>query len=79
MMTLAVAAFTHTHTHTHTQPTMEGEGLENAQSLSDHYLVEMSAVTTSGHDTVGAEMRAFAEQLKPYPHEITCLLIMNCG
>ncbi len=41
--------------------------MEGAQSLSDHYLVELSAVTLSGHDNVGMEMRQFAEQLKPYP------------
>ena len=60
---------THPHTHTHTQPSGEGAGVAGAQLLSEHYLVELSAVTTSGHDNVGMEMRAFAEQLKPYPME----------
>ncbi|XP_064384123.1 mediator of RNA polymerase II transcription subunit 18-like [Halichondria panicea] len=51
------------------QPSGEGTGVAGAQLLSEHYLVELSAVTTSGHDNVGMEMRAFAEQLKPYPME----------
>ena len=41
--------------------------LETASTVSSRYLVELSALTFSGHDAVGSEIKAFAEQLKPYP------------
>ena len=37
-------------------------------SLSESYLVELSAIAASGQDNVGNEMKSFAELLKPYPH-----------
>ena len=40
---------------------------ETATIVSSRYLVELSALTLSGHDAIGSEMKAFAEQLKPYP------------
>lgn len=47
------------------QPGESGE-LDSAQLLFDRHLVELSAVTSSGQDIIGNEMRAFADQLKPY-------------
>ena len=48
--------------------------LETASTVSSRYLVEMSALTYSGHDAVGSEMKAFAEQLKPYPSLLSLTL-----
>ena len=48
------------------QPTDMGD-LETASTVSNRYLVELSALTFSGHDAIGSEIKAFAEQLKPYP------------
>ena len=52
--------------HAHLQPTDAGD-LDTASTISSRYLVEFSAITASGHDAIGSEMKAFAEQLKPYP------------
>ena len=49
--------------------------LDTASTVSSRYLVELSALTLSGHDAVGNEMKAFAEQLKPYPCGVVCV----CG
>lgn len=45
-----------------------------ASAISDHYLVELSALMASGQDNIGTEMRTFAEHLKPYPH----LILQKC-
>ena len=55
------------------QPSDSGDP-ETAQAVSDHYLVELSALTASGQDTIGTEMKAFADHLKPYPHHSSELL-----
>ena len=34
--------------------------------MSERWLVEMSAVTSSGQDLIGNDMRLFADHLKPY-------------
>lgn len=41
--------------------------LDPSQPLSALHLVELSAVTPSGQDTIESEMKAFADHLKPYP------------
>ena len=50
-------------------PSQPGESgdLEGAQPVFERYLVELSAITSSGQDLIGNEMRMFADQLKPYP------------
>ena len=45
--------------------------LDPSQPLSSLHLVELSAVTPSGQDTIEAEMKAFADHLKPYPLPLT--------
>ena len=50
------------------QPT-EGGDADSAQPFSPHHLVELSAITPSSVDTTGSEVKAFAEQLKPYPFQ----------
>ena len=65
------------------QPRDNGE-LEGAQTVSDHYLVELSAITPSGQDLIENDMRIFAEQLKPYPqitggHHVICLFCTKGG
>ena len=57
----------------HPQPTDSGDP-DTAQAVFDHYLVELSALTASGQDTIGTEMKAFADHLKPYPHHTSQLL-----
>ena len=50
------------------QPAGTGAGdPDSSIPLSPLYLVELSAVTPSGQDTIESEMRAFADHLKPYP------------
>lgn len=46
------------------QPGESGD-LESAQAVSDHYLVELSAIAPSGQENVGGELKSFADQLKP--------------
>lgn len=48
------------------QPNDTGD-VESAQPFSSSYLVELSAVATSGQDAIGNEMKSFAEHLKSYP------------
>ena len=45
--------------------------IENAQLVFQNYLVEMSAIATSGQDAVGMEMKNMAEHLKSYPQTHT--------
>ena len=58
------------------QPTDMGD-LETASTVSSRYLVELSALTFSGHDAVGSEIKAFAEQLKPYPSPLLSLSLSS--
>ncbi len=51
------------------QPGENGE-LEGAQPVFDRHLLELSAITPSGQDAIGNKMRAFADQLKPYPQNM---------
>lgn len=66
--------------HDHTQyPTSsqpgEGGELEGAQAVFERHLVELSAVTSTGQDAIGGEMRNFADQLKPYPFACSAQLL----
>ena len=38
---------------------------KNEDFISQSYLVEMSVLAPSGQETIGEDMKAFAEQLKP--------------
>ena len=49
------------------QPGDAGD-VESAQQFSPNYLVELSAFASSGQDRSSDELRTFAENLKPYPH-----------
>ena len=50
-----------------TQPSVTGDPDSSSVALSPLYLVELSAVTPSGQDSIESEMKAFADHLKPYP------------
>ena len=58
---------THAHTHTHTHTQSDSGDVDSARLFSQNYLVEMSAVASSGQDAISGEMKNFAEHLKPYP------------
>lgn len=57
------------------QPNETGDP-ESAQPFSSNYLVEMSALASSGQDAIGTEMKSFAEHLKPYPAYFIALYVM---
>lgn len=42
-------------------------GTENLDPVTLSYLVELSIVAPSGQEAIADEMKAFSEQLKPYP------------
>lgn len=53
----------------------ESGELGKMEQFSDHYVVELSAVSSSGQDAIAAELKAFADQLKPYPN---CMSVISC-
>lgn len=44
----------------------ESGELSKVEPFSDHYVVELSAMSSSGQDAIAAELKSFADQLKPY-------------
>ena len=46
----------------------EGQAKSTEDFISQSYLVEMSVLAPSGQETIGEDMKAFAEQLKPLVH-----------
>lgn len=45
--------------------TGQGKSLDNMETLSQSYLVELSVLAPSGQDAIAEDMRNFAEQLRP--------------
>ena len=45
---------------------------EHTSSVTESMLVEMSVAAAQGQDAIQEEMKAFSEQLKPYPWQQLC-------
>ena len=43
---------------------------EHTSSVTESMLVEMSVAAAQGQDAIQEEMKAFSEQLKPYPWQL---------
>lgn len=75
-MAYSPASMWHSNSRPLPQPT-EGGDAESAQPFSPHHLVELSAITPSSVDSTGSEVKAFAEQLKPYPPTTVVCVTMS--
>ena len=48
--------------------------MSKVEPFSDHYVVELSAMSSSGQDAIAAELKSFADQLKPYLSTVASVL-----
>ena len=45
---------------------------EHTSAVTESMQVEMSVAAAQGQDAIQEEMKAFSEQLKPYPWQLLC-------